>query len=188
MCLRKLRYFNSIFYWIMGLQPTVHHFVVFLVTLIIFNVAAGSISICISIQASSVGVANLVATIVFLIMLLFGGFLLNIQTMPKYVGWLRHLSIFSYAFEILMTNEMKGLIINFNAPGYPDVPVYGEVFLKTLGMDYKNQVFDLLALGVIALIFNMIAYLLLALKVPPFETVLSDSQSKTNVSRELASF
>ena len=150
----------------MGLQPTVNHFAVFLGTLILFNVAAGSISVCISVCAPTVGAANLIATVVFLIMLLFGGFLLNIQTMSKMIGWLRYLSIFSYAFEVLMTNELKGLIINFDAPGYPKVPIYGDEFLKTLGMDYENRGYDLLALLVIIVAFNGLSYLFLALRVP----------------------
>ena len=159
--------FASIFYWIMGLQPTLHHFAIFLCTLVLFNVAAGSISVCISLVSPSVGAANLLATVVFLIMLLFGGFLLNIQTMSAWIGWLRYFSIFSYAFEILLTNELKGLLIKFDAPGYPTVPIYGDEFLKTLGMDYANQKYDLLALLVITIGCNGLAYLLLALHVPP---------------------
>ncbi|RLN76131.1 hypothetical protein BBO99_00007776, partial [Phytophthora kernoviae] len=105
-------------------------------------------------------------TVVLLIMLLFGGFLLNSQTMPSSVGWLKQLSIFSYAFEILMTNELKGLILKFDAPGYPAVPVYGEVYLKTLGMDYENRYYDVVALSLIAVSLQVLAYLFLSLQVP----------------------
>jgi ATP-binding cassette subfamily G (WHITE) protein 2 len=86
--------------------------------------------------------------------------------MPAYVGWVKHFSIFSYAFEILMTNELKGLLLKFDAPGYPPVPVYGDVFLKTLGMDYANRYYDLTALALIAGGLNVLAFLFLALQVP----------------------
>ncbi|KAJ0403074.1 hypothetical protein P43SY_009141 [Pythium insidiosum] len=109
--------FASIFYWLMGLQSSIEHFTMFLVTLLLFNIAAGSISILLGVLSRNVGLANLIATVVFLVMLLFGGFLLNSQTMPKSVGWIKHFSIFSYAFEILMTNELKGLLLKFDAPG-----------------------------------------------------------------------
>jgi ATP-binding cassette subfamily G (WHITE) protein 2 len=172
--------FACIFYWIMGLQSSIDHFLVFIVTLILFNVAAGSISILIGVISRSAGAANLSGTVVFMIMLLFGGFLLNAQAMPTYVAWLKHFSIFSYAFEILMTNELKGLLINFNAPGYPSIPVYGDVFLKTLGMNYENRFYDMIALSVIAIALQMLSFLFLSLQVPPrSEIFLEDDSSST---------
>ncbi|KAL4147205.1 hypothetical protein PRNP1_010961 [Phytophthora ramorum] len=158
--------FASIFYWIMGLQATTGRFLLFSLTLVLFNVAAGAICLLVGVLSRSVGSANLGATVVLLVMLLFGGFLLNSQTMPTSVGWLKHLSIFSYAFEILMTNELKGLILKFDAPGYPAVPVYGEVYLKTLGMDYANRYYDVAALALIAMSLQVLAFLFLSLQVP----------------------
>ncbi|POM75616.1 ABC Superfamily [Phytophthora palmivora] len=158
--------FASIFYWIMGLQATTGRFLLFSLTLVLFNVAAGAICLLVGVLSRRVGSANLGATVVLLVMLLFGGFLLNSQTMPTSVGWLKHLSIFSYAFEILMTNELKGLILKFDAPGYPAVPVYGEVYLKTLGMDYANRYYDVTALALIAVSLQVLAFLFLSLQVP----------------------
>lgn len=172
----------SIFYWIMGLQASLGHFALFLVTVVLFNVAAGSISIFVGVLSRRVGTANLLATVVFLVMLLFGGFLLNSQTMPPYVGWLKHFSIFSYAFEILMTNELKGLLLTFDAPGYPSVPVYGDVFLKTLGMDYANRYYDLISLGVISLGLQILSYLLLSLQVPQRHELVDAPSSSSSAS------
>ncbi|CAH0476264.1 unnamed protein product [Peronospora belbahrii] len=158
--------FASIFYWIMGLQASTARFLLFSLTLVLFNVAAGAICLLVGVLSRRVGSANLVATVVLLVMLLFGGFLLNSQTMPTSVCWLKHLSVFSYAFEILMTNELKGLILKFDAPGYPAVPVYGEVYLKTLGMDYANRYYDVVALALIAVSLQVLAFLFLTLQVP----------------------
>jgi ATP-binding cassette, subfamily G (WHITE), member 2 len=158
----------------MGLQATLARFLLFQSTLVLFNVAAGSISILVGVLARNVGTANLSATVVFLVMLLFGGFLLNSQTMPSTVAWLKHFSIFSYAFEILMTNELKGLLMEFNAPGYPSVPVYGDVFLKTLGMDYANRYYDLAALATIAGTLQVLAFLFLSLQVPVRPELVED--------------
>lgn len=170
--------FASIFYWIMGLQNKPSCFFMFVLTLILFNVAAGAICVLVGVLSRRVGPANLAATVVFLIMLLFGGFLLNSQTMPAYVGWVKHFSIYSYAFEILMTNELKGLLLKFDAPGYPPVPVYGEVFLKTLGMDYSNRYYDLTALALIAAGLNVLAFLFLALQVPLHNDMAIDDDSQ----------
>uniref|UniRef100_M4BQM0 ABC transporter domain-containing protein n=1 Tax=Hyaloperonospora arabidopsidis (strain Emoy2) TaxID=559515 RepID=M4BQM0_HYAAE len=158
--------FASIFYGMMGLQASMTRFLMFSLTLVLFNVAAGAICLLVGVLSRRVGPANLGATVVLLVMLLFGGFLLNSQTMPTSVGWMKHLSIFSYAFEILMTNELKGLILEFDAPGYPAVPIYGEVYLKTLGMDYANQYYDVAALALIAVSLQVLAFLFLSLQVP----------------------
>ncbi|KAG6624040.1 ATP-binding Cassette (ABC) Superfamily [Phytophthora cinnamomi] len=163
--------FASIFYWIMGLQATTECFLLFLLTLVLFNVAAGSICLLVGVLAKRVGSANLSATVVLLIMLLFGGFLLNSHTMPGSVGWLKHISIFSYAFEILMCNELEGLILSFDAPGYPAVPVYGEVYLKTLGMDYTDRYYDVAALALIAIVLQLIAFAFLSMQVPSHQTM-----------------
>ncbi|CAI5708304.1 unnamed protein product [Peronospora destructor] len=160
--------FACIFYWIMGLQASADRFLLFWLTVVLFNVAAGSICLLAGVLAKRVGIANLGATVVLLIMLLFGGFLLNSETMPGLVGWLKHLSIFGYAFEILMVNELEGTTLSFNAPGYPAIPVFGEVYLKTLGMDYTQRYYDVAALALIAIILQLLAYFFLSRQVPSY--------------------
>jgi len=157
--------FACIFYWIMGLQASFSNFMIFLTTLICFNIAAGSISVCISVFSSSVGTANLVATVVFLFMLLFGGFLVNVTTLPAVIGWFKYLSIFNYAFEILLTNELQDTVLSFDAPGYPSIPVRGTVFLETLNLFVDNQMKDLLALCAMSVVFNTITYIRLKIRV-----------------------
>lgn len=158
--------FSLMFYWMMGLRDSPEAFVIFWATLVLFNVCAGIMSICISIATPTVGQANLIAAVWFLIMLLFGGFLVNVDSMEPWYAWLKYTSIFYYSFELLMTNELSGLVLSFDAPGYPALPIYGEVFLKTIGMDAANQTRDLICLCSLALGFMVVAYLLLLLRVP----------------------
>lgn len=159
--------FSFLFYWLMGLKREPETFVIFWATLVLFNVCAGIISICISIATPTVGQANLIAVVWFLIMLLFGGFLVNVHSMSPWYAWLKYASIFYYSFEILMTNELSGLVLSFDAPGYPAIPVYGEVFLETIGMNADNQIRDLICLCSLAAGFSVASYLLLLLRVPP---------------------
>uniref|UniRef100_M4BS88 ABC transporter domain-containing protein n=1 Tax=Hyaloperonospora arabidopsidis (strain Emoy2) TaxID=559515 RepID=M4BS88_HYAAE len=158
--------FACIFYWIMGLQAAADRFLLFWLTVVLFNVAAGSICLFVGVLATRVGSANLGATVMLLIMLLFGGFLINSGTMPDSVGWLTHLSIFGYAFEILMVNELVGTTLSFDAPGYPAIPVYGEVYLRTLGMDYADRYYDVAALAAIACVLQFLALCFLLRQVP----------------------
>ncbi|KAG7377739.1 ABC transporter G member 24 [Phytophthora pseudosyringae] len=169
--------FACIFYWIMALQASAERFLLFWLTLVLFNVAAGSICLLVGVLSRRVGSANLAATVVLLIMLLFGGFLLNSETMPDSVGWLKYLSIFGYAFEILMANELEGVIMSFDAPGYPAIPVYGEVYLKTLGMDYTKRYYDVAALATIAIVLQFLAYLFLSLQVPSHRAMVVNGKN-----------
>lgn len=159
--------FACIFYWMMGLKAEPEAFVVFWATLVLFNMCAGMFSICISIATSTVGQANLIAAVWFLVMLLFGGFLVNVETMGPWYSWLRFVSIFYYSFELLMTNELTGLLLSFNAPGYPTIPIYGEVFLESVGMKADRQSKDLIFLCCLTVGCCILAYILLLFRVPP---------------------
>jgi ABC-2 type transporter len=172
--------FTFVFYFLMGLKNELEAFVTFLATIILFNICAGIMSICISIATPTVGQANLIAAVWFLVMLLFGGFLVNIQSMSAWFAWLKYLSIFYYSFEILMTNELSGQVLSFDAPGYPSIPVYGEVFLKTIGMDAGNQTRNMACLCTLALGFGVVAYFLLLTRVPPSAAVLFNKMEKEN--------
>lgn len=163
--------FACIFYWLMALQAAAARFLLFWVTLVLFNVAAGSISVLVGVLSTRVGSANLAATVVLLVMLLFGGFLLNAETMPASVAWLQHLSIFNYAFEILMVNELEGIVLSFDAPGYPAVPVYGEVYLRTLNMEATERYYDVAALAVGAIGLQVLAFIALAFQVPSHRAI-----------------
>ncbi|KAF0708831.1 Aste57867_6197 [Aphanomyces stellatus] len=158
--------FSSIFYYLMGLNPPADRFLLFGSTLVLYNVAAGSLSILLSIVSKTVGIANLLATVVLLVMVLFGGFLLNVQTMPAGVAWIQWLSLFKYAFEVLMTNELSGMLMTFDAQGYASIPIYGEVFLNNIGMDVTHQMRDVVLMLVIICLINVASYTMLWFQVP----------------------
>lgn len=45
------------------------------------------------------------------------GFLVNIDSIPAFLRWIHYLSIFFYAFEAMITNEMTGRTFSFNVSG-----------------------------------------------------------------------
>lgn len=161
-----VKVFVFIFYWLIGFKSELQAFLICWAAMVLFNIAGGAIILCISVASPTVGQANLVAAVWFLVMLLFGGFLISIETMAAWCSWLRYFSIFYYAFEILMTNELQGLLITFNAPGYPSFPVFGEVFLETIGMDIDNQTRNFACLSGLAIGFSIAAYVLLLVQLP----------------------
>jgi ABC-type multidrug transport system ATPase subunit/ABC-type multidrug transport system permease subunit len=153
--------FSFIFYWLVGLQPDFARFATFLLVLILFNVCTGSQAMVVGLLSKSVGTANVFAVCMFLFQLLFGGFLVNVETLPPYIVWVERLSVFSYAFEALMCNELQGLLLSLRAPGLPPVPIKGEIFLTTLGFHVERIGLDLVLLFVMCSGFFFIAYCIL---------------------------
>lgn len=98
-------------YNMIGLRPEVECLMKFLLVLVLFNMTAASCCFALSIIFKEIGVANLVATLVMLFEMLFGGLLLNKATIPATFQWLDRLSFFNYAFEALVVNEVSKLVL-----------------------------------------------------------------------------
>jgi ABC-type multidrug transport system ATPase subunit len=152
--------YGVIVYWLVGMRPSAGNVAVFFLTLSLFNLAAGALSMVLTICSPSAGVAGLVTIVVLLISLLFGGFLANIDTIPVWLGWLRFLSIFYYAYEILIVNEIEGLNVNFDAASL-DVDVKGDLFLDVFDFNADNLPRDIGALFAMYVGLLLLAYVLL---------------------------
>jgi ABC-type multidrug transport system permease subunit len=133
---------GSIAYWMIGLRELASHFAWFILLLIIINIVSGALCICIGSIASSVASANLMATTIILLNLLFAGFLLNKGSIPYYLKWVHYLAYFNYAYEALLINELYGFDIIIDPKGFPPTPGTGNFFLLELGMDYQDFYFD----------------------------------------------
>ncbi len=88
----------------------------FLLVLVLFNLTAATVCLFISIACPQMGIANLVATLVMLFEMLFGGLLLNKNSVPSYLSWVNHLSFFNCAMEAMAVNEVNGLTLYQNRP------------------------------------------------------------------------
>jgi ABC-type multidrug transport system permease subunit len=114
---------GSVSYWLIGLIPEVSNFFIFLGILVLFNLAAGGLCIFIGTIFTSIGMANVCATICILVGSLFGGFLLN-KDLPKYLIWLNYISFWNYALEALFINEFLGEKVLINPKGMPAYHVF----------------------------------------------------------------
>lgn len=90
---------GTIVYPMVGLVPAWPEFLKFILILVLFNLAAAAVCLFIGIVFKDGGVANLVGSLVMLFSLLFAGFLLNHETIPKVALWLQTVSSHSgYVF------------------------------------------------------------------------------------------
>lgn len=80
---------GAIVYPMTGLVPQWEQFFKFIGFLVLFNFAAATICLFLGVIFKNAGVANLIGSLTMLFSLLFSGFLLNHQTIPKAVLWLQ---------------------------------------------------------------------------------------------------
>jgi ABC-type multidrug transport system permease subunit len=128
-----------------------------MLVLVLFNLAAATICLFIGIVCKDGGVANLIGSLVMLFSLLFAGFLLNHDTIPKSALWLQTLSIFHYGFESLIVNEVLQLTLIDEKYGL-DLTVPGAAILSGFGFDNNALWSDIRNLGIVAAVFVVLAY------------------------------
>ena len=148
---------GSIIYPMTGLVPDLPHFFTFILVLVLFNLAAAAICLFIGIVCKDGGVANLIGSLVMLFSLLFAGLLLNHDKIPDAAVWLQYLSIFHYAFEALIVNEVRYLTLTDHKYGL-DISVPGSAILSSFGFNNGALWMDVLNLGVFAAVFVFLAY------------------------------
>src|SRR5262245_11532888 len=112
-----------IIYPMVGLVTGWSEFGSFILILVLFNLTSAALCLFIGIIFQETGVANLIGSLVMLFSLLFAGLLLNhgnsvshrglinVDSIPRGFGWIQKLSIFHYAFEALIVNEMRYLTL-----------------------------------------------------------------------------
>ncbi|KAH8899195.1 hypothetical protein GQ53DRAFT_299949 [Thozetella sp. PMI_491] len=148
---------GSIIYPMTGLVADASHFFVFILVLVLFNLAAATICLFIGIVCKDGGVANLIGSLVMLFSLLFAGLLLNHDAIPAAAVWLQYLSIFHYAFESLIVNEVSHLILIDQKYGL-DITVPGAAILSSFGFNNGAMWMDIINLGIFGAVFVVLAY------------------------------
>ncbi len=148
---------GAIVYPMTGLVAAADKFLVFMLVLVLFNLAAAAICLFIGIVCKDGGVANLIGSLVMLFSLLFAGLLLNHNAIPKAALWLQWLSIFHYGFEALIVNEVTQLTLVDHKIGI-DITVPGAAILSSFGFDNQAMWSDVINLGVFGAVFIVLAY------------------------------
>ncbi|KAH8776158.1 ABC transporter-like protein [Hyaloscypha finlandica] len=148
---------GSILYPMTGLIPDAPHFFKFILILVLFNLAAAAICLFIGIVCKDNGVASLIGSLVMLFSLLFAGLLLNHDAIPKSMLWLQAISIFHYAFESLIVNEVTFLTLVDKKYGL-NITVPGATILSSFGFDTLALWPDVVKLAIFGSVFIVLAY------------------------------
>ncbi|XP_032417811.1 broad substrate specificity ATP-binding cassette transporter ABCG2b isoform X1 [Xiphophorus hellerii] len=124
--------FSAIAYYMMGLKPAFVAFLCFALTMSLVSLAGVGLAFLVSASVSTFAMANILIALPFVFMMVFGGFLVNLNSMLSWLSWLKWISIFSYGLNAVYINEMKGQMFYGNNTIIP-----GEVFLESMDIDYS---------------------------------------------------
>ncbi|XP_067876390.1 broad substrate specificity ATP-binding cassette transporter ABCG2-like [Heterodontus francisci] len=123
----------AISYFMMGLKRDAAPFFLFCLTLSLTSLSAVSLAFLVSASVSTFAIANALIAIPYVFMMVFGGFLVNLNRMLQWLSWLKWISIFRYGLNALMINELKGQIFYMNSTEIP-----GEIYMIEQGIDFST--------------------------------------------------
>uniref|UniRef100_A0A3Q3LCT4 ABC transporter domain-containing protein n=1 Tax=Mastacembelus armatus TaxID=205130 RepID=A0A3Q3LCT4_9TELE len=124
--------FSAIAYYMMGLKSSFEAFLCYCLTMSLVSLAAVSLAFLVSASVSSFAMANVLIALPFVFMMVFGGFLVNLNSMLSWLSWLKWFSIFRYGLDAAFINELKGQLFYSNGTIVP-----GELLLKSKDIDYS---------------------------------------------------
>ncbi|KCV72529.1 hypothetical protein H696_00121 [Fonticula alba] len=102
--------FGTLTYWLIGLNATdPTRFPLFLLIVFCLSLSAQALGVLIGCAVPDLIGAIAIAPVFLLPLILFGGFLINIESIPVWFSWFQHVSILAYGFEAMMINEYRGL-------------------------------------------------------------------------------
>lgn len=149
--------FGSVVYPCMGFQAEWENFFYFQAILVMTAVASGALCYLLSALIGIFAVANLVVSMCYVFMMLFGGLLLNLDQLPAFLHWLKYLSLFKLGYNGLAVNELHGLEFKIA----PFVKISGDQYLEQQGFQLEDRPKVVAWLAVSATIYLILGYVAL---------------------------
>ncbi|XP_044261652.1 protein white isoform X2 [Tribolium madens] len=160
---------TSVCYFMIGLNSQGFRFYIACGIMILVANVAISFGYLISCVSRSVSMALSIGPPLVIPFLLFGGFFLNVSSIPVYFKWLSYLSWFRYGNGALMINQWEN-VTNIQCPNADlPCPKDGHVILEIFHFSEADFVMDVVMLAVLIIGFRLVAFLALIVKTYRFK-------------------
>lgn len=163
--------FNALaIYFITNLRNGIDHFFIYAGLLCLEYFVGISLGMLISALIKNVEMAPRVAPAFVILFLMFSGFLLNDESVPVYMAWLKYISFIRYTFQGLTVNEFAGAefpegceaAINGTFPSGPPRCATGDDVLEQLSFEEVEISFVVTMNVIIGFAFHFLAYAILS--------------------------
>jgi len=151
--------YSCVVYWIVELNPDTFGY--FILILMFETLVVTALGLGISAMANSVEMANGIAPPFIVIGILFGGYYIDIKSLPPVAEWIPYISLLRWTFQALCINEFKGL--TFTCDGYDDESCIktGEQALVTLSFDGHSASWAVFGLAMLMLCYLVGTYFII---------------------------
>jgi len=122
--------FGALVYPACGLARGARRFLAFLGVCTLESFAAQAVGLAVGAAAPTADAAQVIGPLTMVVFIVFGGFYVGEESVPRALRWAPRASLIRHAFEALAVNEMRGLA--FDAPRPGDAAT-GEQALARLG-------------------------------------------------------
>lgn len=103
--------FHNIFYLASGLDRSFVKMTLATLASSLLALCAGGVGMAASCTTNHFEHASALVTLAILPMILFSGFLVNVKALFGWISWLKWLSPTRYAYQVVLRNELDGLVI-----------------------------------------------------------------------------
>lgn len=129
----------TIAYWMYGFQADASTYLTWCAIIVAVTDAGASLLNSLGALASSMETANLLATLIIVVLMLFDGFYINLNNIPEWCRWVHYLSFMHYGVSAASANQFRGLQFTCTLEEAPlGCVATGEEFLVRQGFNNVN--------------------------------------------------